>query len=154
MPNHYIPFALEARDVATVLPLVHTAAAGIDLARWRNFVQRIIDAQRPSRAGAVGLRGPDGYVCGLLIYRLECGLRHGLVLAVDLFTALALRHQERAIHALIQVAEVKAHELDCAATRVRIHASQKSFAEHFMAAGYAQEAVLFSKAVDARPTAS
>jgi len=154
MRSPYISFSLETKDVATVLPLVDTAAAGIDLARWRNFVRRIINAQRSSPAGAVGLRSPDGYVCGLLIYRVECELRHGLVLAIDLFTALALRHEERAIHALIKVAEVKARELACAATRVRIYASQKSFAEHFMAAGYSQEAILFSKAVEARPTPS
>ena len=154
MPNAFTAFSLETKDVPTVLPLVHTAAAGIDLPRRRNFVQRIIDTQRHSVAGAVGVRGPDGYVCGLLIYRAESELRLGSVLAVDLFTALALRHEERAIHALIQVAEVKARELDCAATRVRIHASQKSLAEHFIAAGYAQEAVLFSKPVEGRPSAS
>lgn len=154
MPQPFTTFALGPDEIGVVFPLVHATAADIDLPRWRSFARRMIDAQARPAYGAIGLRNAAGYICGLLIYRAEHDLRHGAVLAVDLFAALDLLNEERPIRALMQVADAKARELNCAATHIRIGTSQKSLAEYFAAAGYSQEAILFCKTVEPRPVAS
>lgn len=154
MPHPFTTFALGPEDIAVAFPLVRAIDVDIDLPRWRSFARRMIDAPPSSACGAIGLRSAAGYVCGLLIYQVEHDLRHGTVLAVDLFTALDLLNEERAIHALMQVADAKSRELNCAATYTRIGATQKSLAEHFAAAGHRHEAMLFLKVVESTPLAS
>ncbi len=154
MAPPFTTFALRPEDIAVVFPLVRAIDADIDLARWRSFARRMIDAPAAWPSGAVGLRGAAGYICGLFIYRVEDDLRHGTILAVDLFTALDILNEDRAIRALLQVAEAKARELNCAATHIRIGTSQKSLALHFTAAGHIQEATLFCRPVESRLTAS
>ncbi len=150
----FTTFALGLEDIAVVFPLVRAVGGNIELAQWRTFARRIIDVPAGSASGAIGLRSPAGYVCGLVVYRVEQDLRHGPVLAIDLFTALDLVNEERAIRALMQLADAKARELNCAATHIRIGASQKSLIPHFAAAGHSQEATLFCKAVEPRLAAS
>lgn len=150
MPSPFTAFALGPQDIAVVFPLVHAVAADIDLPRWRRFAERMLAPP----GGALGLRGAAGYVCGLLLYRVEHDLRHGMVLAVDLFTALDLVNEERAAHALMHAAEAKARELGCAATHIRTAAAQPALAALLAAAGHAPEAAVFCKALGPMPRAS
>lgn len=154
MPSSFTTFALRAEDIAVAFPLVRAIDADIDLGRWRSFARPMVDAPATSACGAIGLRSTAGYICGLLIYRAERDLRHDAVLAIDLFTALDLFNEERAIRALLQVADEKARELNCAVTHIRIGAAQASLAQHFAAAGHRPEATLFCKAVELRPRAN
>lgn len=147
MARSFSAFTLTAEQVALVFPLVHAAAPEIDLGRWQNFAHPLVDGPAPSSSGALGLRNAAGYVCGLLIFRAERDLRHGMALAIDLFVALDLVNDEEATHALMQAAEIKARELQCAAVHIRLGAAQKALADRLAAAGHCREATLFCKAV-------
>ncbi len=154
MAPAFTAFALGPEDIAVVFPLVRAVGGDIELAQWRSFARRIIDVPAGSASGAIGLRSAAGYVCGLVLYRVEHDLRHGPVLAIDLFTALDLFNEERAIRSLIQLVDAKARELSCAATHIRLGTSQKSLIPIFAAEGHNQEATLFCKAVEPRVAAS
>ena len=131
-----------------VFPLVNATAPEIDLARWRSFVGPLTDGAASAGSGAIGLRNGAGYVCGLLIYRRERDLRHGAVLAVDLFVALDLVNDHEATEGLLQAAEIKATELHCGAMHIRSDATQRKLSNRLAAAGYRKKASLFCKAVE------
>ena len=90
MVKAFATFTLTADQVPVVFPLVHATAPEIDLGRWRSFAHPLVDDRSAGALGAIGMRNEAGYVCGLLIFRVERDLRHGAVLAIDLFVALDL----------------------------------------------------------------
>lgn len=148
MTKSFASFALTADQIGVVFPLVQTAIPEIDLDRWRNFVRPLVEGSAPSvSCGAIGLRNGAGYICGLLIFRADHDLRHGKVLAVDLFVALDLLSEEEAADALLQAAEAKARELHCAATHIRLDATQRSLPRRLADAGHRKRADVFCKNV-------
>jgi hypothetical protein len=144
MTRSFSSFALAPEQTAVVFPLVHAAIPEITLDAWRGFLRA-----QGEGAGALGLRNEAGYICGLLLFRAEHDLRHGRLLAINLFIALDLVNEEEAASALLHAAEAKARELGCAATHIRVDAAQKSLAQRFSAAGYRNEADLFCRAIGA-----
>jgi GNAT superfamily N-acetyltransferase len=154
MARSFTTFAVAGEDVAVVFPLVHAAVPEIDLGRWRHFARHLLEESAATLRGAIGLRNAAGYVCGLLTYRAERDLRHGLVLTVDLFTALDLVNGDQATRALLQAAEAKARELGCAATHIRLGIGQKSELERFAAAGHHAEATVCCRHLAPEPRPS
>ncbi len=153
MTRSFSSVALTPDQIAVVFPLVHAAVPEINLDTWRGFVRSLGEGTTSSPSGVLGVRNEAGYICGLLIFRAEQDLRHGKVLAINLFIALDLVNEEEAASALLQAAEAKAGELKCAATHVRIDSAQKSLPHRFTAAGYRNEAEIFCKSVGtARPS--
>jgi hypothetical protein len=126
---------------------VNAIAPEIDLARWRSFALPLIGREAPSAGGAIGLRNAAGYACGLLVFRVERDLKHGTVLAVDLFVALDLMNEEEATRALLLAAEAKAAALGCCALHIRSDISQKALRQRFAAMGHRTGAHLFCKMV-------
>jgi len=154
MQRSFVSFTLTLDEIGVVYPLVHAVAPDIDLDAWRSFARQLVDGAADLSHGAIGLRNGAGYVCGLLIYHTGIELRQGRVLAVDLFAALDLLGDERATLALVDAAEVKARELRCAATRIRLDATQRSAAQRLLAAGHRLQGSLFCKRVGGAPLPS
>jgi hypothetical protein len=151
MARSFTSFALTRDDIGAVYPLVHTTVPEVDLARWQSFARRLVDQEAPASGGAVGLRNAAGYVCGLFAFRVGRDLRHGSVLAIDLFIALDLVSEDEATQALLHAAEAKARELKCLATHIRVDATQKSIAERIAATGHHREGTLFCKRLEPAP---
>jgi hypothetical protein len=151
MTRSFATATLTSDDVALAFPLVHAAAPDITLERWQSFAKPLVDVLVPQPAGAIGLRNEAGYFCGLLTYRTDRDLRYGTVLTIDLFTALDVINDAEATNALLQAAEEKARQLNCAATLIRIDPAQKSLAKRIARAGLGSEGKLFCKHVAPRP---
>jgi hypothetical protein len=151
MTRSFTSFALTRDDIGVVYPLVHTTIPEIDLARWQSFARRIVGEEALASAGAVGLRNAAGYNCGLFAFHVERDLRHGSVLAIDLFIALDLISEDEATEALLYAAEAKARELKCLAIHIRVDATQKSIADRITAAGHHREGTLFCKRLEPAP---
>jgi hypothetical protein len=149
MTKSFISFALRPDQTAVVYPLVHAAVPGIDLEAWRKFVRAFGGPDPSLPAGALGLRNEAGYICGLVLFRCDHDLRHGKVLAVNLFIALDLVNEEEAASALLQAAEAKAREFACTAIHIRLDTTQKSLGQRLAASGYRGEADIFCRVVDA-----
>lgn len=151
MTYPFTTFTLREEDIGIVFPLIQAIGTDIDLSRWDNFARHFIDKPTSGARGIIGLRSAAGYVSGLFIYRVEHDLRHGTVLAIDLFTALDLFNEERAVRALMQGTDAKARELNCKATRVRVNTAQPSLAHHLAAANYRPAATLFCSVIERKP---
>jgi hypothetical protein len=149
MVKSFTAFGLTPDDIAPVFPLVQTVAPEIELGAWRSFAQRLVEDGPASLCGGIGLRNAAGYICGVLVFRAEHDLRHGRVLAIDLFISLDFVSTQEATGALLQIAECKARELRCAATHIRVAGPQTSLAERFLVAGHRLEASIFCKNVSA-----
>jgi hypothetical protein len=149
MTKSFSSFALSPDQIAVAFPLVHAAVPGIDLDAWRKFVRSLGSPDPSFPAGALGLRNEAGYICGLVLFRCDYDLRHGKVLAINLFIALDLVNEAEAASALLQAVEAKARELGCAATHIRLDAAQRSLGQRFATAGYRSEADIFCRSVDA-----
>jgi hypothetical protein len=154
MMRSFASFALTRDDIGAVYPLVHAVAPDIDLVAWQSFARRLADAEAPVPSGVIGLRNAGGYVCGLFAFRIDRDLRHGGVLAIDLFIALDIVNEDEAIQALLDAAEAKARELNCTRTHIRIDVVQKSIADRISGAGHRREAALFGKRLEPGPPPS
>jgi hypothetical protein len=154
MTRSFSSFALRPDQTALVFPLVRAAVSGVDLETWQGHVRSLGDGMPSRPSGTLGLRNEAGYVCGLLVFRVDQDLRHGRVLAISLFIALDLVNEEEAAGALLQAAEAKARELRCAAMHIRLDAAQKSLMHRFAAAGYRNEVHVFCRRMESGPLPS
>jgi hypothetical protein len=151
MSRYFTSFALSPDQVALAFPLVRAAVPLVDLRAWQGFIRATTDAPGPATVGALGLRHEGGYICGLIVYRKQQDLRHGMTLVVDLFVALDLVSEAPAANALFHAAEAKARELGCTAVQIRLNAGWQSLAEHARSHGYGTEAQILAKPLEAAP---
>jgi hypothetical protein len=148
MTRSFAVAPLTSNQIALAFPLVQAVMPEIDLMRWRSFVGPFVAGEAAASSGAMVLSNEAGYLCGVLAYRRDRDLRHGAVLAVDLFTAMDLVRDQAAVQTLLEIAQMKAQELHCTATQIRIDCAQRLLAERFQAAGHRPSAMLFYKEVD------
>lgn len=148
MARLFTSFALAPDHLPLAFPLVRAAVPVADLRAWQDFMRTTADG-RQATSGALGLRNEAGHVCGLIVYRNQRDLRHGMTLVVDLFVALDLVNEGPAAKALLQAAEAKARELGCVAVQIRLNADWQSLAEHIRDLGYGTEAQLLAKPLPA-----
>jgi len=151
MARLFTTFALSSLEVMLAYPLVNAALPDVDLGRWREFAESMSSGYPDSR-GLLGMRGGGDYLCGVMVYRADQDLRHGRVLAINLFVALDLINQVSALRTLLDVAEAKARELKCDVVHIRVGVNHKSLTESIVNAGYTADAVLLHKAIGERVT--
>jgi hypothetical protein len=151
MTRSFSSFALTTDDIGAVYPLVRATVPEVDLGTWQSFARRLVDEEAPGTGGVVGLRNGAGYVCGLFAFRPDRNLRHGAVLAVDLFIVLDLVSEADATQALLLAAETKARELNCRAVHIRVDSTQRSILDRMAAAGHRREGALFCKPLEPAP---
>jgi hypothetical protein len=152
MARSFTSFTLTKDDIGAVYPLVHTTVPDVDLGKWQRFAGRLVDDGMPASDGVIGLRNGAGYVCGIFAFRVDHDLRHGTVLAIDMFIALDLVSEDEATRALLQAAEAKARDLKCTATHIRLDTTQKSIADRLAATGHHRECVVFCKRLEPTTT--
>jgi len=145
MARAFTTSSLVAEDVDVAFPLIHAASPDVGLATWRDFARGFVGLPSPYPAGAIGLRNEAGYLCGILTYRIDRDLRHGMVLSIDIFAALDVTGEVAAMRALLQAAEAKANELRCGVARIQIERSEGTQAQRLLASGYRQRASVFCK---------
>jgi hypothetical protein len=142
---------LSGERLSVAFPLVSAALPDVALANWRAFVAPFAAGAGPA-GGVLGTVGEGGYLCGLLVYRLDRDLRHGAVLEIDLFIAVDLVDRAAAIRGLIGASEAKASELGCRLVRIRLGADHLGIAADLGRSGYQPDAQLLAKPLDsARP---
>jgi hypothetical protein len=144
MARIFTTFTLSPDQVALAFPLVHAAVPVVDLRAWQDFMQATV-ASEQAAVGALGLRHEGGYVCGLIVYRKQRDLRHGMTLVVDLFVALDLVSEAAAAKALLHAAEATARQLGCAAVHIRLNADWQSLTDHISSHGYGADAQILAK---------
>lgn len=147
MTRSFTTFALPLDLVSVAFPLVSAAIPTVDLATWRSFVQPMVNAEPTGSEGVIGLRNEAGYLCGLMVYRVDRDLKSGAMLAIDLLVALDLVNEMAAGHALLQAAEAKALELRCSGIHIRLGSEQKALIRCLDAGGYRSSANLYRKGV-------
>ncbi len=145
MTRSFTTFALTPDLVPVAFPLVNAAIPTVDLATWQRFVQPMINADPVGSEGVIGLRSEAGYLCGLMVYRVDRDLQNGVTLAVDLLVALDLVNVTAAGRALLHAAEAKALELRCSGIHIRLGSEQKGLAGCLDASGYRPSANLYCK---------
>jgi len=137
-------------DLLSIMyPVVAAAYPTVRLESWQSYAGTII-ASPPDRCGLLGLRGDDGYFCGLLIYRNGREPWREPRLAVDLFIALDLVNPEAATNALLAAAEMKAVALACEAVEINVEHGL-NIDQHLKRAGYRSTAELMTKRIAAPP---
>jgi hypothetical protein len=140
--------ALSDGEVPQAFPLIQATWPGADLTAWRSFVQFFNDRTMAGYAGVLAVRDPASSICGVLAYRLDRDLRAGRLLAVQLFTAVDLINSPRTVRALLDAAEGRASELQCAGVQIRLYRDQTGLASRLRALGLSSEGSLFWKKVD------
>jgi len=151
MARFFTTFRLSPDQVALAFPLVHAAVPVVDLRAWQDFMQATVAAAEQPTVGALGLRHEGGYLCGLIVYRKQRDLRHGMTLVVDLFVALDVVSEGAAAQALLHAAEAMARDLGCAAVHIRLNADWQSLTDHISSYGYGADAQILAKPLQPAP---
>jgi hypothetical protein len=140
--------ALSDDEVSQAFPLIQATWPAADLCAWQSFVRFFNDRTMVGRAGVHAVRDPAGSICGIFAYRLDRDLRVGLLLAIQLFTAVDLINSRRTVRALLDAAEGQAGALNCDRVQIRLYNDQSGLASHLRALGLSSEGSLFWKRID------
>ena len=136
--------------IPLTLPLVQATWPVVDMTSWRTYVEFFNNPAASQESGIVGLRDPAGCFCGLFAYRLDMDLVFGRLLAVHFFTAVDVANSPSTIRALLDTAETRAQELNCAAVRIGLCNGQEELASRLSTLGLKSETGQFWKKVDQR----
>jgi hypothetical protein len=141
---------LSGELIPLTLPLVQATWPVADMTSWRNYVEFFNNPAASPERGVVGLRDSAKCFCGLFAYRLDMDLLSGRILAVHFFTAVDVANSPSTIRALLDTAETRAFELNCAAVRISLCNGQDELASRLCTLGLASEIGQFWKKVDHR----
>ena len=148
MLSPFSSIALSGDLIPETLPLVRVSWPGVDLARWREYVQFLSVHSEAKRSGVDGLRDSSGCYCGVFAYQIDRDLLLGPVLAVRLFTAVDVANSPRTLKALLDNVETRACELGCGAVQIYLHAGQTKLASRLRALSFIEEYSQFYKRLD------
>lgn len=151
MSTSFDAIVLSGDLIPQALPLIRATWPAVDLTSWGNFVRSYAGPAATRESGALGLRDKTGCLCGVLAYRLDQDLLAGPLLAVPLFTAVDVVNSPRTVRALLETAEMRALELDCAMVQIRLRNGQTELAALLRAMGLSSEFGHFWKNVDPAP---
>jgi hypothetical protein len=139
---------LTGDQVSRAFPLIQASWPDADLASWQNYVQFFSEAPTDRHSGVLGVYDTAGYICGVFAYQLDRDLRRGLMLTVQLFTAVDLTNSLRTVAAVVDVAESRARELGCKGVQILLRKDQARLALRVSELGLSSEASSFWKPVD------
>ena len=117
MAEQYIARRLTRDRVEQAYPLVQTASDEISLEKWHAYAEAHL---KPHRKGGIGERGivcvenEQGYIHGLLGFRVDMTLRWGRTLICEHLIALHLLNAEPIITTIIEKMDSLARDLECA----------------------------------------
>lgn len=131
------------------LPLVRTTWPKVTLTAWQEFLQFRTSGEAELHTGVVGLRDSMETLCGIFTFRGDMDLEEGLVLTVDLFSAVDLANSVQIVSTLLDIVEAKAVEMKCSGIHIRQHKQQSAMIGRLRRLGFADKAHIFSKKITA-----
>lgn len=143
MPPMQTALPIQPHEIAQALPLVQPLVPGLGLDRWRDFAQELLDGSPDQGIDVV--RNIQGYLVGLVAYRVIHDLHHRRVLRCDQFVALDLILPEGAAHTLAQAMELRARTLGCSGIQTNLMVRQGSTRDLLRSAGYRDHATVLFK---------
>jgi len=150
MVTSFRAVTLSEEHAALTLPLAQVTWPEIDLEHWRTFIRSFSASGERAPLGILALRDPGGYFCAMFAYRVDPDVRRGLVLTVQLFTAIDLANSPKFPQRLLADAEAKARDLGCATLEIRLHRAQSNLAIQLRSLGLVDTAAIVAKAVEQR----
>ncbi len=141
---------LSDEQAMEAFPLIQATWPQTEIGSWQRFVAFFNGSA--AKAGVLALRDPKGYICGVLAYRLDRELQKGAILAVQLFTAVDLANSPATIRALLDAAEMRALDLDCAGIEIRLRHEQSALGSRLRMLGLSAERGLLWKGIDPAPS--
>jgi hypothetical protein len=137
--------SLSETDAAQTLPLAQVTWPDLDLEHWRNYIRSYASQ---GSSGILALRDVADYFCAMFAYRIDPDIRRGLVLTVQLFTAVDLANSPTFTQHLLTAAEAKARELGCSSIEIRLYRAQSKLAVQLRSLGLVDTAAIVSKAIE------
>lgn len=144
--NSFRLVSLSETDAAQTLPLAQVTWPDLDLEHWRNYIRSY--AAQGSSSGILALRDIGDYFCAMFAYRVDPDVRRGLVLTVQLFTAVDLANSPIFTQHVLTAAEKKARELGCVSIEIRLYRAQSKLAVQLRSLGLVDTAAIVSKAIE------
>jgi len=139
--------ALSEDQVALPRPLSQVTWPELDLDHWRAYIRSFAHGKR-GRSGILALRDASDYFCAMFAYRVDPDVRRGLVLTVQLFTAVDLANSSKFAQRLLAAAETKARDLDCSSIEIRLYRAQSNLAFQLRTLGLVDTAAIVSKTIE------
>src|SRR5579864_5759047 len=87
--------ALSEGQAAPTLPLAQVTWPEVDLEHWQRFIRSFAGYGEQASSGILALRDAGDYFCAMFAYRVDPDVRRGLVLTVQLFTAVDLANSPK-----------------------------------------------------------
>lgn len=140
--------ALSEGLAAPTLPLAQVTWPEVDLEHWQRFIRSFAGCGEQALSGILALRDAGDYFCAMFAYRVDPDVRRGLVLTVQLFTAVDLANSPKFAQRLLAAAEAKARELGCSSVEIRLYRAQSNLAYQLRSLGFVDTATIVSKAVE------
>lgn len=151
--NSFRTVALSETEAAQTLPLAQVTWPGVDLEHWRRYIGSYAARAPQGASGILALRDASDYFCAMFAYRVDLDVHRGLVLMIQLFTAIDLANSPAFAQRLLTVAEAKARELGCASVEIRLYRGQSNLALQLRQLGLVDGGAIVSKPVE-RPSVS
>ncbi|HLJ21464.1 MAG TPA: hypothetical protein VKU84_14755 [Stellaceae bacterium] len=146
--NSFRTVTLSEDEAAQTLPLAQVTWPHVDLEHWRKYIQSYAARGSDDSSGILALRDASDYFCAMFAYRVDPGVRRGLVLTVQLFTAVDLTNSPAFTQRLLTAAETKARDLGCSSIEIRLYRAQSNLALQLRGLGLVDTAAIVSKAVE------
>ena len=118
MAEQYIARRLTKNRVEQAYPLVQTASEDISLEKWHAYADAHLKRSSTGEKGIVCVENEQGYIHGLLGFRVDMTLRWGRTLICEHLIALHLVNAEPIITAIIDKMDILARDLKCEAIHV------------------------------------
>lgn len=138
---------LPPEQIPQALPLIQTVQPDLDLRTWRAFAQQLAAPEAAAEHGIVAARGENGYLLGLVTYRIRRESGCGPVLLAEHFVALDLIDRAPVATALIAALDQVGHRHGCAALHAILPRSQAGLLDSFRAAGYRPDGTVLCKRI-------
>jgi hypothetical protein len=139
--------ALSGGQAALTLPLAQVTWPEVDLEHWRNYIHSFAHGAR-AQSGILALRDADDYFCAMFAYRVDRDVRRGLVLTVQLFTAVDLANSSKFAQRLLAAAEARARESGCTSVEIRLYRAQSNLAVQLRSLGLVDTAAIVAKTIE------
>lgn len=137
---------LAAAEIDRAFALIQLDAPEIDLLAWRRHVAGLErDEAHGGAAGALAVKGEQGYFCGLGLWRRRVSLRRGAVLTADHLVVLDLIDPQAVADALIRGLERVAATLCCRGIELALPRGETRLIDRLRGSGHDIEGVILCK---------
>ncbi|MGE5203883.1 MAG: hypothetical protein ACM3O6_17630 [Acidobacteriota bacterium] len=149
MPRRSVAIrVLDPKEIAAAYPLACLLAPSLDMPTWQRFAGAILAGNPTEERRILAAVGEGGYLCGLLIYRVEHDLRHGRVLTAEHVIALDIVDRKPVAAALLAALEDLSEALGCDALYTSFDTPQESLRAVWEGAGHQIARTLLCKTIN------